>query len=125
MLTLFPGEPVLKKVRREAIERDVGIVKQLADELVSNISAEAAAMSSFWNRQSTIDERRKRVHVQVDSGKSRLTNAAILSNDALVRTGRLLARDAGLHRLYLEIDRGRICGVRHAMTDGAAVPAAA
>lgn len=112
VLSLCPGEPMLKKARREAIEASFQRVRELPPLIGINLVFESDSIKSFWNRQSTLDERRSKVQARADK-RGGLFRADVEAGARSLETSNamLLEHDKPM-RLFVEVENGQILDVR-------------
>lgn len=112
VLALFPGEPQLKRARRQSIEKSIESFQALGPYCEQVVNAEIAEIYSFWNREQTLEERKHLLTQQCNSTVLTLNQKARRSREGLQQSDRLLQTNDRPMRLFLEFENGQLCGAR-------------
>jgi chlorite dismutase len=115
VLSLYPGNQALKDTRRQDILQAMERVTSATKHLSSDIENEISQMSSWLNKESTLQERRNSLRQKRDG--------ILLSAETSAKDGQLLIRRGEAlvleylkpSRFYLDIQDGQIIGARQMM----------
>lgn len=112
VFSLYPGELHLKESRKETIVESIKRVGGLSQQLYVTVERELEGLKSFWNKKSTLDERKSHVRDRRAKSDSLLSNFLRVSHDALRQTEQLLLEYDRPTRLMLTMDGGRVLEAR-------------
>lgn len=114
VLSLYPGEPALKRARMEGLLRSVDEVETLLQTIEASVELDCKNFSSLWNRGTTLAIRKTNTREAAQALSDDLVAGAyearkdVEASDAL-----LLAHDAPTY-LVFEVEDGRIGELRMA-----------
>lgn len=114
VLSLFPGDPELKMARRASIQKSIDSFLGLAPHLEKNLKNEIADVKAFWNKNSTLEIRKKNLNskcmIVVESLESKVRE----SSERVIHSDNLLEHDQPI-RLYLQFEEnGELIDARKA-----------
>lgn len=76
VFSLYPGEQQLKSARRKSIEDSIERLQAMAPEVIPAIDRDIGKVDSFWNRSSTLIERRGALRRERDAAQQKLADGA-------------------------------------------------
>lgn len=76
VFSLFPGEPQLKLARRISIQKSIEEFQLLGSDCEEKIKQDISGVYSFWNRENTLEERRKNLTNKCESTVQTLAQKA-------------------------------------------------
>lgn len=123
VLSLYPGEPCLKAQRRQAIEESIKTFEALRDNR-DPIKREIERVYSFWNRSSTLRERKSMLLTKVELSMIALEENSKQMEAAVERSSRRIESDATPTRLLLRFEDNNLVEARAAEFDRASGPGA-
>lgn len=112
VLSLFPGEDVLKQARRADIGESIDAFKASAEKILSAAIADRNRVQAFWNKVGTLEERRNAVLL---AGAVRVVEVVDLSSACLEEISRADDTLRGLGQtvhVLLAVEDGAIVEVR-------------
>lgn len=112
VFSLYPGEPQLKRSRQETIQRSIDQLKELVPNISINLVYEASTIKSFWNKQSTLDERKAKVEAKADVTSDSFGKRLSLCYENLIYTSQVLIKHDQPMRVLLEVEDGQIMEAR-------------
>ncbi len=113
VLSLFPGELHLRSVRRASIQKSIESFQSLGF-YCEAVKREIAGVESFWNRSSTLKERRATLLRKCDSTERTLVQKTQQSRAAIERSDQLMLSDDRPTCILLQFDNGTLVGARQA-----------
>lgn len=115
VLSLFPGDPQLKVARQDSIQKSIDSLSGLAPHLKESLKSEIAAVDSFWNKDSTLDARKKILRSKCMATARCLESTARQGSKHVMQSEHiLLEHDQPIH-LYLQFENGELTGARQAI----------
>lgn len=114
VLSLFPGEPRLKDVRRRDIQQAVYDLGALVPVLEREIDRDIGAVSSFFTPGSRLRQRREALREEADVLAGKISDAWAATDRGLRHVARLLRRHDDPVRLLLCYENGKLEEMRQA-----------
>ncbi|MCG3145301.1 MAG: hypothetical protein HONDAALG_02890 [Gammaproteobacteria bacterium] len=115
VLSLFPGDSQLKSARRINIQESVVSIQSLGPYCEEKIKGEISEVYSFWNRESTLVERRNSLTSKCDSTVQALTQKAQQCHNAMKQIDQLMLANDRPTRILLHFENGALAGVRQVL----------
>lgn len=114
VLSLFPGEPRLKDVRRRDIQQAVYDLGALVPVLEREIDRDIGAVASFFTPGLKLRQRRDALREEADALSGAISNAWAVTDRGLRHVARLLRRHDDPVRLLLCYENGKLEEMRQA-----------
>lgn len=112
LLSVFPGEPHLVDVRRKGIESSILQVRDLTGVVLDETDREIARVKSIWNKEETLEERRRMLRMRRDSVLRDALEGADGAVSTIESTAQLLLAHDQPTRILVEINNGTLVGAR-------------
>lgn len=106
VLSLYPGEPKLKEVRRASIEEELDLIQQLNPKFEQTLENEINRVHSKFNFNSTLDERRRALRQEREGQYSRQAQLASASATKLYKSAQALIAHDKPSTIFLEFGLG-------------------
>jgi len=114
VLSLFPGDPHLKVARKLSIEKSIASFSALGVSLTDALFKEINEIKSFWNSESTLQERRNSLKHQSRLAAVFVEVGANNSTEQISKSEALLLRHDQPNRLLIQIENGQLIEARQA-----------
>lgn len=114
VLSLFPGEPMLKETRRGDLQRAIMDFAALSPAFETAINREIRNMSSFFNLESTIQRRRDALEKQTKDTILKIDNTRLAADRMIGDTDALLIQHDEPVRMLLQYRNGVLEGLSQA-----------
>ena len=106
VMSLFPGQPVLKAVRKSEIARDIAALEGLKEFLSKRVDDELARFKSMWTFDSTLVQRKAEIMAIASAAELQLVGGHYICQQEIDQSAKLLERyDKPTHLLF-EIQNG-------------------
>lgn len=112
VLSLYPGEPLLKNTRKSDIERGIAELVELNAALDAGLRLDLNKFKSIWNFQSTLNDRKDEVRKVARAAHAQLERSRTDCAEDLYHSSQLLLRHDQPTHLFFELEDGRISNVR-------------
>lgn len=112
VLSLYPGEPGLKAVRCDSILQGLSELERIESIIETESRSNVQSFKSFWNFDSTLDERKGQVLQEAQKVKARLQSSRTATAAELTQTQTLLLKRDQPTRLIVELVDGTVSQVR-------------
>lgn len=106
VLSLFPGEPMLKEARRSALRRTIQDYTDLSAEFDGNIAREIGDIDSYFNFGSTLERRREALKTQAGDTVTKIRNTGAAAERMIGDITALLALHDAPARILLQFRDG-------------------
>src|SRR5262249_5000262 len=116
VFSLFPGASQLKSARRMNIQESIVSIQSLGPYCEEKIKGEISDVYSPWNRENTLEERRKNLTSKCDSTVQTLAQKARQCHDAMEQIDQLMLANDRPTRILLQFDKGALVGARQVLT---------
>ena len=114
VLSLFPGEPMLKETRRGDLQRAIMDFAALSPAFETAINREIRNMSSFFNLESTLQRRRDALEKQTKDTILKIDNTRLAADRMIGDTDALLIQHDEPVRMLLQYRNGVLEGLSQA-----------
>jgi len=114
VLSLFPGDPNLKIARRQSIEKSIGSFAELGTKLSDAVLKDINEIKSFWNKESTLKERRDSLKLKCRLAAGVIEVGAHNGTEQISKSETLLLRHDQPNRLLFQIENGQLIEARQA-----------
>ena len=114
VLSLFPGDPHLKIARKQSIEKSICSFSALGATLKEALFKEISEIKSFWNKESTLQERRNSLQRKCRAVTSVLEDDVQKGTEQISRSESLLLKHDQPSRLIIQVENGQLIEARQA-----------
>lgn len=114
VLSLFPGDPNLKIARKQSIQKSISSFSSLGTKLTDSLFKEISEIKSFWNSESTLEERRGSLKSQCRVAAVTVQVGASQGTEQITKSEALLLRHDQPNRLLIQIENGQLIEARQA-----------
>lgn len=114
VLSLFPGDPNLKIARKQSIEKSIGSFSALGTKLTDALFKEISEIKSFWNTESTLQDRRNSLKTKCRSAAGAVEFDANNGTEQIAKSEALLLRHDQPNRLLIQVENGQLIEARQA-----------
>lgn len=112
VLSLYPGEQQLKKSRILTILDSIKNIQELPPHISKNLVREANDIKSFWNKQTTLDERKQNIISSADSATDNFHQHISLCVESMKNSNKMLSLHDKPMKIFLDIENGNITQAR-------------
>jgi len=112
VLSLYPGEPGLKQARMEGLRQSAEEVEARLQTIEASAEEDCKNITSFWNKQATLDIRKTNVREAAQDLASDLREGVSQAKEELQRSHTLLLTHDQPTYLCFEVEDGRIGELR-------------
>ncbi len=112
VLAVYPGEPELKRARRENIEESIRHLEAMAPHLATSLAYEIGGVKSIWNWESTLEARKVDLSRRLNSTRDALSTIAQMTREGVVRSGELMVEHDQPTRVWLQFEKNAVTGAR-------------
>lgn len=114
VLSLFPGDPHLKIARKQSIEKSITSFSALGTDLTDALFHEINEVKSFWNKESTLLERRNSLKLKCRLAAGVVETGSHKGRDQIAQSEALLLTHDQPNRLLIQIENGQLVEARQA-----------
>jgi hypothetical protein len=111
VLSLFPGEPMLKEARRLGIQQAIKEFGDLAEAFEAALDREIQNISAIFNWRTTLERRREALKMQAAGTVQKIKNAHAAVDRVINDTAKLLLKHDEPVRMLLQYKNGHLEGV--------------
>ena len=111
VLSLFPGEPQLRAVRRDSIMKAIDSYQSIGSYSI-NIRSEIEGVNARTNRKSTVKDRKLKLLESSNAAEMKLVKRSKEFKDSLERCDQLMLADARPRQVLLKYENGKLVEAR-------------
>lgn len=112
VLSLYPGEPVTKRVRFDGIQNDLDALRNLSVEIDMAIKRDSSAIQSLWNKDETIAQRKSKLLDQVGRASAMVSNQLHINVSRLTKTEKTFVELDRPMQFIVEMEDGKLIAAR-------------
>jgi hypothetical protein len=112
VLSLYPGDKLLKDARLKSISMSLDGFRALKDLTANAVNDEPARFQSIWNTGNTLNERKQQAAQIISQVNRQLANSWISCREGLSNSTNSLLRYEEPTKIFIEINEGQITEIR-------------